>query len=97
MLQLCLGTSSVFMPRQDRNKNTCRFGNVVLGQVTLSWWGSHRLDCTMLCLNTFFYKFSLVDGSPTRITLPGPGQRYHIYMCFVTILPGHKHTPCAQA
>ena len=34
------------MPRQDCNKNTCIFGNVVLGQVTLSWWGSHRLDCT---------------------------------------------------
>ena len=45
------------MPRQDRNKNTCRFGNVVLGQVTLSWWGSHRLDCTMsvICTHKLIY------------------------------------------
>ena len=45
LLQSCLGTSNAFMPRQDRNKNTIRFGNVVLGQVTLSYWGAHRLDC----------------------------------------------------
>ena len=47
MLQSCLGTRSVFMPRQVRNKNTRRFDNVVLSQVTLSWWGSHQLDCIL--------------------------------------------------
>ena len=33
--------------RQDCNKNTIRFGKVVLGQVTISWWGSHRLDWSL--------------------------------------------------
>ena len=32
------------MLRQDRNKNTIRFGNVVQGQVTFSWWGFHCVD-----------------------------------------------------
>ena len=31
------------MPGQDRNKNQCVFCNVILGQVTLSPTGSHRL------------------------------------------------------
>ena len=52
LLQSCVGTINAFMPMQDRNKNTCRFGNVILGQVTLSWLGSDRLDWS--CIRAHF-------------------------------------------
>ena len=47
------------MPRQDRNKFTFWFGNIILGQVSLSWWGSHRLDWSLhsFILSFFFLIF----------------------------------------
>ena len=43
LLRSCPGHLCLAMPGQDRNKNQCVFCNVILGQVTLSPTGSHRL------------------------------------------------------